>query len=72
MLVTTDFFDDLINAKIIHTTPDSASKHLIEVFESPHDWWQSKKVQDLKNKWLKRNFGKPDVLVNYLLNLAQQ
>ena len=67
-----DFFDDLIDAKIVHTTPDSASRHLIEVFESPQDWWQSKKVQDLKNKWLKRNFGKPDVLVNYLLNLAQQ
>ena len=67
-----DFFDDLVEAKIMHTNPSSAAIHLKEIHTNPQTWWQSKKIQDLKNNWLNRNFGQPDVLVNYLLELAQK
>ena len=66
-----DFFDDLISAKIIHTNPVKAAKHLENVYNNPQTWWQSKEVQNLKDRWLERNFGKPDVLINYLLELTQ-
>ena len=67
-----DFFDDLISAKIIHTNPVKAAKHLENVYNNPQTWWQSKEVQNLKDRWLERNFGKPDVLINYLLELTQK
>ena len=67
-----DFFDDLVESKIMHTNPVSAADHLENVCSNPQSWWQSKDVQYLKNRWLKRNFGKPDVLINYLLDLAQK
>ena len=67
-----DFFDDLISAKIIHTNPVKAAKHLENVYNNPQTWWLSKEVQNLKDRWLERNFGKPDVLINYLLELTQK
>jgi putative transferase (TIGR04331 family) len=66
-----DFFDDLVNAKILHTTSKSAADHLLKVFENPNEWWNDKHTQDLKDAWLSRNFGKPEILKNYLLNLAK-
>ena len=67
-----DFFDDLISAKIIHTNPVNAARHLENIYNNPQTWWQTKEVQNLKDRWLKRNFGKPDVLINYLLELAEK
>ena len=66
-----DFFDDLVNAKILHTTSKSAADHLLKVYENPNEWWNDKHTQDLKDAWLSRNFGKPEILKNYLLNLAK-
>lgn len=66
-----NYFDDLIEAKIIHTSPYSAAAHLKNICDNPQIWWQSKKVQNLKNQWLTRNFGKPDILINYLLKLSK-
>jgi putative transferase (TIGR04331 family) len=65
-----DFFDDLIAAKIFHKTPKSAAKHLLKVYREPLLWWNSKKTQNLKDKWLKRNFGEPKLMLDYLQNLA--
>ena len=66
-----DFFDDLVNAKILHTTSKSAADHLLKVYENPNEWWNDKHTQDLKDAWLSRNFGKPEILKNYLLDLAK-
>ena len=66
-----DYFDELIEAKIFHTTPESAAKHLNDIYNSPDKWWNSSTVQNLKNRWLNKNFDKPDVLINYLLKLSQ-
>jgi putative transferase (TIGR04331 family) len=65
-----DFFDDLITAKIFHKTPKSAAKHLLKIYREPLLWWNSKKTQNLKEKWLKRNFGEPKLMLDYLQNLA--
>ena len=67
-----NFFDELIEAKIVHTTPRSAVKHLKNVYENPLKWWSSNKTQDLKNRWLNKNFGNPDDMVEYLLKLSKK
>ena len=66
-----NFFDDLIEANIIHTNPESASKHFETVHLNPLKWWDKDKTQKLKNRWLSRNFGDPKVMTDYLLQLAK-
>ncbi len=66
-----NFFDELIEAKIVHTTPDSAAKLLKDVYENPSEWWNTGKTQDLKNRWLNKNFGNPDDMVEYLIKLSK-
>ena len=66
-----DFFDDLIVAGIAHTTPHSAAEHLTAVYQDPQKWWSSDHTQALKDGWLKRNLGKPEVMINFLLDLAK-
>lgn len=67
-----NFFDELIEAKIVHTTPQSAAEHLIDVHENPLKWWNSSKTQDLKNRWLNKNFGNPNDMIEYLLKLSKK
>ena len=64
-----NYFDDLIEAKILHTTPESAANHLNEIYDSPNKWWNSYIVQNLKNRWLSLNFGNENILLNYLIDL---
>ena len=66
-----NFFNELVEAKIVHTTPESAAKHLIDVYENPSEWWNMSKTQDLKNRWLNKNFGNPDDMVEYLVKLSK-
>jgi putative transferase (TIGR04331 family) len=65
-----DFYDDLIGAKILHSSPKSAAEHLIAVHENPHEWWNDLQTQKLKNRWLRGNLGKPEVLIDFLLKLS--
>ena len=64
-----NFYDDLIEAKIIHTSPESAAKHLLDVYDNPSDWWHDPSTQMLRKSWLSRNFGEPELLLNYLVSL---
>ena len=66
-----NFFDELVEAKIIHTTPESAAKHLINIYENPTEWWNTSHTRDLKNKWLNKNFGNPENMIEYLLQLSK-
>ena len=66
-----DFFDDLIEAKIIHTNLDSSLKHFEAIHSNPVEWWNMSKTQNLKNQWIDRNFGDPRILRDYLLQLAK-
>lgn len=67
-----NFFNELIEAKIAHTTPESAAKHLKDVYENPLEWWNMSKTQDLKNRWLNKNFGNPNEMIEYLLKLSKK
>ena len=55
----------------ILTNQNTIIKKLKDVYENPNLWWNEKKTQDLKDAWLSRNFGKPEILLNYLLDLAK-
>ena len=66
------FFDDLIEAKIIHVNPESAAKHLNSVYSDPSLWWENPLTQSLRKRWLSRNFGDPLLLKEYLLKLARR
>lgn len=65
-----DFFENLIEAKIIHISPKSAVLHLLQVYEDPLTWWNNNEVIKLKRDWIKRNIGAPQLLVDHLLNMA--
>lgn len=65
-----DFYDDLIDAKILHSSPKSAAEHIISVHENPYEWWNDPQTQKLKNRWLRRNLRKHEVLIDFLLKLT--
>lgn len=65
-----DFYDLLIEAKILHTNPESAAAHLNHIHNDPSLWWEDAFTQDKKNKWLSRNFGDPQTLYAYLISLS--
>lgn len=67
-----NFFDELIEAKIIHTSPSSASRHFESVHLDPQKWWNMNKTQQLKNSWLHKNFGDPKMMIDYLLQLVKK
>lgn len=65
-----NFFDELLEAKIVHNDPKLASEHFLRIFNSVSSWWYEPKTQRLKDSWLSRNMGEPEVLIQYLLTLA--
>ena len=65
-----DFYEDLIKAKILHTCPNSASKHLLEVYRDPLLWWHRPDVREMKSRWLERNLGDAEILLADLLSLT--
>ena len=64
-----DFFNPLIESGIIQTCPKSASDLVISVYENPIRWWKSQKIQSSRELFLKSNFGNPDIIKNFILNL---
>jgi len=49
-----DDFQSLKNAKILHDTPESAAKHLADIWDDIPRWWNSKEIQQVKDKFCKR------------------
>ena len=49
-----DDFESLKNVKILHDTPESAAKHLANIWNDIPKWWHSKEVQQVKDKFCKR------------------
>jgi putative transferase (TIGR04331 family) len=50
-----DIYDELIDvlkeANIIHTTPESAAKHLKDIYQNPLPWWNEKATLDAREKF---------------------
>ncbi|MGE5409813.1 MAG: LIC12162 family transferase, partial [Clostridiales bacterium] len=65
------FFEDLIAARILHTDPQKCADFIKQIWEDPESWWSGPEVQNAKNQFLKKNLGKPEDLINFLLKLSQ-
>lgn len=65
-----DFFDSLISVGICQTDPVAAAHFVESVKEDPEKWWQSRSVQDAKNRFLSRNIGDPQIMIDYLIRLS--
>ena len=48
------YFDELQRVGIFHTTPETAAKKVNEVYEDPLLWWNSKDVQDVRERFCYR------------------
>ena len=48
------YFDDLRRAGIYHPTPESAAAKVNEVYKDPLSWWNSREVQDARERFVYR------------------
>ena len=65
-----DFFKCLIEVGICQTSPQEASLFVEQIKDNPQKWWSSEKVQKAKKKFLSKNIGTSNSLIDYLINLA--
>ena len=50
-----NFYDDLFRANIMYKDPIQAAKFIKKIWKNPHQWWQSKRTQSLRKRFLDRN-----------------
>ncbi|WP_415284850.1 hypothetical protein [Candidatus Pelagibacter sp. Uisw_130] len=50
-----NFYDDLFKANIMHKDPIQAAKFIKKIWKDPDRWWQSKRTQSLRKRFLDRN-----------------
>ena len=67
-----DFYKPLINAGICQTDPVNAAKFIESILDNPEIWWDNYFVQKCKNKWLNNNFQNSQVMIDYLIKLADE
>jgi len=65
-----DIYLSLISVGICQTDPVEAANFIEKIKNEPELWWGSKPVQDARNDFLFRNFGRPEVMKNILLELT--
>lgn len=56
-------FDELLKNKILFFDYESATNHIISIYENPNKWWKNNNTQIAKNKFIE-NFGKVDANMN--------
>lgn len=66
-----DFYKILIDVGICQTDPIKASEFIETIKDNPEEWWKKEEVQNAKNEFLSKNFKHPQVMIDYLLNLAE-
>ena len=64
-------FDELIEAKIIHTSGESAGKFLMEIHADPMAWWMSTTVQEARSKFIETQLGRPEALLEKIYKLLK-
>ena len=67
-----DFFKPLIEVGICQVSPIKASSFVEKINDNPKDWWNSSEVQNAKQIFLNNNLGSPQLLLDYLINLANK
>ncbi|MBF0556678.1 MAG: hypothetical protein HQK96_19345 [Nitrospirae bacterium] len=45
------FVDDLKKAKILHYTPESAAKHLVDIYDDVDKWWSDSLTQEARERF---------------------
>lgn len=65
-----DFLDELHKVGICQDDPENAAKFIEQISQNPEKWWFQPEVQAAKDHFLEKNLGKPEYLVNFLLDLA--
>lgn len=66
-----EFYDLMLEAKIMHEDFQSAADHLKVIIENPGEWWRSENVRVARDNFIKENFGRGDALHAYLISLAK-
>ncbi|MFA6923659.1 MAG: LIC12162 family protein [Bacteroidales bacterium] len=66
------FFDKLIEGGIFQTNPIDAAKLVEKIKDNPNDWWFSNKVQNARKEFLDANIGKPETMINLLLEFSEK
>ena len=46
------FYSSLVNAGIIHFTPESAAKKVNEIWDDVENWWKSPKIQNARKEFI--------------------
>ena len=64
-----NYFDELIDAKILHLNPMSAVNFVNSIHNNVEDWWLNKKTISSRKKFLNKNFLPKTVFYKKLLQL---
>lgn len=67
-----DFFKPLVDVGICQTNPVNAANFVESIKDNPQKWWGQEDVQKAKNEFLNKNLGKPEVMIDYLLELLKK
>jgi putative transferase (TIGR04331 family) len=65
------FYDLLTSVGICQTDPVKAAMFIEGIAERPDEWWFSDPVRNARNSFLTTNFGEPQKMVDYLIELAK-
>jgi putative transferase (TIGR04331 family) len=66
-----DLFESLISVGICQTDPIEAANFVETVKDDPEKWWMQETVQKSKDDFFQKNIGKPEIMINYLLDLLK-
>ena len=58
------YFEDLKRVGVFHESPDSAAKHVNNIWGNVNAWWQSPEVQEVLERFSKRYCYRPGDLLN--------
>jgi len=67
-----NFFKELTDASIMHKNPQSAAKFVNVIYNDPYKWWNSKKTQEARKKFLLSNIKSGDELKKLVLKFANK
>ena len=66
-----DYFTSLEEAGICHSNAQKVAQFIEQIKDDPDIWWFSCNVQKARKLFIERNFGNPELMVDYLLSLTR-
>lgn len=66
------FYDQLLAAGIFQADPGKAAELVELIIHDPMSWWRSEPVHRARAEYLHRNFGPPEALGRYVVELSRQ